>query len=77
MAQDASIGVTNDVLTHVNESLKALREGNFKTKFEEGDEKMLQLIHIGKNDLVDLTCAGLQATLRKRGGQVASYANLG
>ena len=77
MAQDASIGVTNDVLAHVNDSLTAIKEGNFKAKFETEDEKMLELIHAGKNQLLDLTCAALQATLRKKGGQIASYANLG
>ena len=81
MMQDASIGVTDDVLTHISDSLNSLKDGQFKEKFSDEDKKWLDLIHPERNPTIDLACMGLQAMLKKKGmrvfSQVASYAELG
>ena len=38
MASDASIGIVDDVFSHITDALTAVKENQFKEKFTEEDE---------------------------------------
>ena len=77
MAVDAEIGNNSDLLNHLDETIKTLKKNEFKSKFEENDLKYLEIIHSGRNSIIDLSLKGLQVAVKKRGGLVASYCNTG
>ena len=77
MQSDASLGVVDEVLTHINDAMTTLQNGQLKDKFTDEDEKWLEIIHSGRNPLVDLACDALQAGLKAKGGQIAMISNQG